>query len=220
MQLVDFQSMVRYRLGNRTNFPADRIVLEMQLAQKRLERRPQLPWFLFAFDQSLPTVAAQDYVLHGTGFLRESEELGGLWYVDSTGQWKPLIKDDYNILKSRTFTPGIPTRYANGKDRFYLFATPDAIYDLRWAGFVSDDLPLVSSPTTYENLWMANAENLLIAEVCLALGRQTQMTPDQIQGFMGEVAMYRLDLEDETLTREEAWKRSVMGGPDAGSLTR
>lgn len=203
----DAVAIIRNRLGNRTGYDTQ-IVDEMKLSQTKLEHLQELPWFLLTRKTDYATVASTQTVAVVTGFLREFEDVP-LYVVDSDGADQALDKDDFDVMhRSGNFlTPGQPTNYDLIGTNFYLFPTPNAIFTLK--SFYYAAAAVLS--TNVENVWLANAPELLIADAGMNIARYLR---DPIAfGFFKEsrAEAYSL-LQVENVARKEAARAAYMGG--------
>lgn len=169
MDRDDFVTLLKGRLQRATMSSLDaKIATEVQETQKRLEdTRDILPWFLLSEDLTKDTEVGEERVpvpiLGGTvrgDFLAEYEQ-GALWGQNADGMFKPLDKDDYDVLAVLHPDPGRPVAYALGNEYFRLKPTPDAIYPLRMKVYLRDVI-LSTGGTT--NNWLKYASELMLAE--------------------------------------------------------
>ncbi len=200
-------AIIANRLGQRTGLDTQ-ILAEMALAQIRLEGGDHLPWFLSYFDTSLVTVAGTKTVALPTGFIRIVDE-GGLWLVDSDGKDKYLTKDDYDALRvdDALDETGEPKYYAISGSNVYLFPTPDGAYPLKAHYYKKDAAPAAD----VENLWLAHAADLLIAETGIPIARFLR-DAEAVQLFIHDRQEARARVIASGIARDESGKRSTIGG--------
>lgn len=160
----DVIDLLQYRLGNRTDL-ATVALLEMKLAQTKLEGMPTKPWFLETdYTTAFATTANQEYVTLPTGFLLEKDE-GGLYYQDTSistpDQWVEIEKDGYSAMKDyyKDAVAGKPVKYDLVGLKLYLRPIPDAVYPLRLVGFFGDAIITVGAA----NQWLTHAPDTIIA---------------------------------------------------------
>ena len=166
MTSAEMITLVKNRLHRPGATEAD-ILAEIQAAQRELEQRQQLPWFLLRLVKNL--YSADDVRTMGVppDFLRESEEAHALWYVPSSGaDHVPLQKEEYDVLYAAYGeTKGLPVAYslryrhdANPDTLIYLFPKPNGAYNYYlWCYLAAPVLDANSS-----NVWTINAPDLLI----------------------------------------------------------
>ena len=221
MTLTDVILQIRYRLGNRSNLDQARILNELILAQTRREMSPFLPWWLMQFFADVTFSATVATLAKPANYIREHEEHGGLWVLDTSGYPHPLKKRSPGNLYSREFeTPGMPAFYGDGNSLWYIFATPDQDYAGKVSGYYKDTALAIGTLTNDTNLWLTYAPLLLISEVCMKMAMQLQMPPAVAQGFGIEMGEEEARILDETVAREEAWQDRNMGAVDAGNFNQ
>lgn len=193
--------LLGYRLGNRTDL-ATVALLEMKLAQTRVEGMPTKPWFLEQdYTTSFETTANQEYVNVPTGFLIEKDE-GGLWYQDTTittpDQWIEIVKDGYSVMKAyyKDDVAGKPEKYDLIGSKLYLRPIPDAVYPLRLVAFFKDSVIALGS----ENLWLANAPDVILALAGEVLASRHIQEPNLAKSFANDftLAYNRMKVEHES----------------------
>ena len=156
--------LLQYRLGNRSDL-ATVALLEMKLAQTKLEGMPTKPWFLEqSYTTALATVANQEYIDLPATFLMEKDE-GGLWYKDTAittpDQWVEISKDGYAVMKAyyKDEVAGKPTKYDFLGSQVFFRPIPDAAYDLRLVGMFQDAVITLGAA----NQWLTYAPDTIIA---------------------------------------------------------
>lgn len=185
-------TLLGYRLGNRTDPDfATVALLEMKLAQTKMEGMPTKPWFLEqTYTTAFATVADQEYVDLPASFLLEKDE-GGLWYQDTSittpDQWTEIEKDGYSVMKARykAEVTGKPEKYDLIGTRIYLRPIPDAIYNLKLVGFFADSVITLNAA----NLWLTNVPDLILAVAGEVLASRHLQEPKLAAAFTEDVKL-------------------------------
>jgi hypothetical protein len=205
---------IRESLGFRgpTFLPAT-IVNALKEAQRKLELRPLLPWFLRTEISSVLTTAGEERLGLPADFIREDEETA-LWYFDAAAvndedKWTELIKDDSSVLRKRYPTPGIPKAYSIHGDYFRLFPTPDAAYTLKLSYYQKAEV----LDTNIENVWLANSSDLLIGEAGKRVAAKLR-DADAIAIFKDMIAEGQAQLLIDTEARRHENTRYIIGELD------
>lgn len=200
-------SVIANRLGQRTDLDSQ-IIAEMQLAQVRLEHKPELPWFLLKASSALATTATSREVTLPTDFLREDED-GTIWLTTTAGTLVKLVKDDYDKLLDSTWLDeeGQPSHFALKGGKWYMFPEPQLVYAL--STFYYGKATVLS--TDIENSWLANAPELLIAETGLRVARFLR-DPEYVSLFQSDITEATRDLITENEARKQAAREAYMGG--------
>jgi hypothetical protein len=204
-------SVLVSRLNNRTDL-TDKIVLEMQLAQDRIEMNGEFfPWFLVSEYATEVTEIGEPRVPLPTDFLGEIEE-EALWLQPQSdpGQaWKRLVKGDSEELElAYGITPGEPEKYALMGEEFILYPIPDSAYTLRMKYYAR----AAALSANIENAWLKYAADLIIAEVGEVMASLTIQNPALAAEFEKDkvTAWARLRLADEA--RKHVNRDYTMGG--------
>lgn len=157
--------LFRFRLArftaDATTLTDEMLLVEMNLAQKRLEEEACLPWFLISEMATEQTVPHDERVQLPDTFIRELET-DSLWLVEDSGKLLPLGKAPLDALRERFADVGEakPRGYAISGNYFRLRPVPDTIYNLRMSFFEHD----ASVVKDVENRWLKYETDLLIAE--------------------------------------------------------
>lgn len=212
-------SRIKGQLGNWSGTNIDTwIVNELNAAVRRLQKLPDLPWFLFkdtnVLGTNLVTVIGTETVALPSDFLREPEELIACLFSQDTGEddtWTPILKDDYSVLKARYTGTGRPKHYDLIGSSLYLRQIPDAAYTLRLLYYQQD--AVITAGST-ETTWLTQREDLLIAEAGMVIAAQYVRDERAAQMFMLRRQEERKMLQDEITARHEAARDRVMGGAD------
>lgn len=201
-------TQVLQRVGKRTDLQAD-AELEILTVQAVLEEHQWLPWFLLTEDSSTTTTINEDRVEVPDDFLLEDDDQA-LWLYDSSNTdnaWKPLDKDELDVLRARYPGTGRPRAYALRGDYFILFPTPDAEYQLRMVYYGRD----VALDTNVENKWTKHAPDLVIAELCLILAEEYIKDVESAAGFKEKVKRAWDRVSRKSIARAEAGMQRTMG---------
>lgn len=149
---------IQQGLGFRSD-QADAIVSALLEEQRDLEKGETLPEFMLREDQSLNLVAGTNSVALPTDFLRRAKTLIHYVPIYSTRSkdipWRDF--DEARNAYSR-FDPHGPEVVAIRQSTLWFEPLPDQNYTLTWSYYRKADL-LTSD---IENLWLANAPELLI----------------------------------------------------------
>ena len=211
---------LRYALGNRQDAAA-RMLSTLDFVQvHKLERAPELPWFLLSDDTYQDTVSGQEYLTVPTDFLREHED-GALWNVglaskyDSTDvDWKGMGKDTHNVLRDfyrdNTDTDD-SCHYSLDGDKWRLADVPDAAYRIFYKYYQKQTVPSALAGGSSTNAWITNAGDLLVAEAAKHLGNQLQFRRAELASLNDLVkeAWYRYNTDQ--IARQMQGRRLVMG---------
>lgn len=200
-------AQVQQYLGWRSDKAAE-ILVALQQIQDSEEQGVSLPWFLLSEDQTLTTVADQNYIALPSGFIRETETEGP-HYLSSANVPTFLSKGDYGRLYQlyAASDPGAPKAYAIRESRIYFFPTPDAVYTLYWDFWAHDD----AITGVGENAWLANFPDLLIGGATRRLAGPIR---DRSAMDIG-AELYNINkgkLLAEMIEREASSRTYVMGG--------
>ncbi len=161
----DAIQVIHDRLGLRTNLTTQ-IVRQMQAVQSRLEEGPTLPWFL---TREYEWTSSSQSNLLPTAFIRELDDEGSLWIVESDGRLTRLLKEHHDFLLDSDSLAGTgkPSHYALVSDSLKLFKAPDTSYTFRLYYYQYDEI-LASN---IKNGWLAYASDLIISETCFEMAR-------------------------------------------------
>lgn len=212
--MIRSEAVIRIQrdLGFRSDKESE-IITALQDAQVELEKEAELPWFLLSGELSLVTVSGTETVAVPTGFLRESEK-SPLYYYNSAAAntddiYTALAKDDLVLLRKELPGAGAPQAYDLIDENFYIFPTPDAIYNLRIHAFIADDL-LTSN---IENQWLKHAHEFIIG---IAGRKIASALRDKgaVQIFNAMETRGRDRLRRDILARDDVRRRYQMGGAD------
>lgn len=182
------------------------IISRLQEAQRELERGKTLPKFLLVEDQTLSFLQATSSVALPSNFLRRAEkEL----------RYRPSETDKYAFVPWKNYndaykaysnvTASGPKVASLRTSSIFFFPEADRDYTLYWDYYVKDDL-LTSN---IENLWLANAPELLIGFAGARIARDDRnKSAEALFGTMYNEA--RLAWFNETVV-EEAEDDIVLG---------
>lgn len=207
------------RLANRTHSATrQNIVNEMVFVQENvLEGDATLFWFLLSSQQTLTTVADQEYLAHPVDFLQEWDE-GGLYYVDDDGDQQLMIKDDWDTIKERITGTGRPKYYALAGEQFLFRKLPDDAYTIYWryyaaAGSLAGTYgSTADTDGNVENLWLKWASDLLIAETGIIIAEQYLQSEKMMALFQKQADAARVRLiKKDTAMREVNVQRFMEG---------
>jgi len=198
--------VIMSRLGNRKGLE-EKAVLEMQLAQERLETGPEMPWFLETKDTSVTAASTSDLALP-TLYQRTHDD--GIWIKDVSDLYQPVCKIDLPALlrfRAGNTSEGLPDRYALWGTLIELYPTPNAVYSIdhyHWAkGALLD--------TNVENAWLQYSADLLISETGIVMA-QCLRDDKAVQLFASERQDAQKRLTIDSVAREEAGRVQRMGG--------
>ena len=211
MTRLEAQKVIEGRLGGRTGI-ATQIVSELQQAQRELEGKPFLPWFLRAAD----TISTDIFTLQiPYGFLRELDDEPLLVIVEEQGVTS-LVKKPYSALRAIAELNGLgkPQFYGlisdsnTSFDRAELFPRPEQVYTFNWTYYKAD---VNLSDDTVENAWLYYAPKLLIARAGLQVAKSLR-SPEAVQLFASDLLEATKDYQFATVARDMANAEMTMGG--------
>jgi len=209
-------TMVKARLANSNDAGLDSLIIDVaNVAQERLERSPEIPWFLFADTDvagtNLVTVASTETVALPSNFLREPEDLEHYLWREDTDQsdpWIEMHKDDYSRIKKDLTGEGKPTGFDVLGNNLYLRQIPDAAYNLRLM-YMKRDEAIVAGTT--ENLWLTWASDWIMAETGYIMASTYIILPIVAQAFQQERSEAAARIMGDTVARNEAGRIRKMG---------
>lgn len=173
MDVSAASELIRNKLSFRASSTSlnTRILSALNEAQRDLEKGKTLPKFLLQEDQTLTGSANSPTLTLPAGFLRLSEEEGIWWDGDSSEARRKLQRGDLNQLKEiwTGTTRTTPVAYALRKATIMVFPTPTAAHTYTYSYYKAGDV-LVSD----ENVWLANAPDLLISQAGLLVAADLQ----------------------------------------------
>lgn len=148
---------------------ADKINLRMQEEQRDLERGKTLPHFLLVYDQALALAADGNTVALPTDFLRRSDELIRYTVTDASPTVRKVPWRSFDEADSQwsDHDPAGPQVAVLRPSSIRFFPTADRAYALTWSYYKKADL-LTSN---IENLWLANAPELIIGGAGLRMAK-------------------------------------------------
>lgn len=210
-------STIKGQLGNWTSTSIDTwCINEMNAAVRRLQRGPELPWFLYEdtdhASTNLTLPANTERVALPSNFLREAEEMvQSCVYKYEAGLddvWTPLVKRDYSRIKVEN--PGVGVTYYYDIIGSYLYAryVPQEALTLRLIYF-KKDTEIAAGST--ETLWLANAPDLIIAEAGKVIAAQYLKDAEAAERFAARANEERALLMNEIIARNEANYMREMG---------
>lgn len=199
-------------LGFRSDL-ANVCIAALQEAQRELEQRPELPWFLISEYTYRDTVADEERIALPTGYIRGVED-DQLWYynesaTDEEDVWTALRKGDVQYLRRAYPGTGTPKAYAELGAYFRIFPTPDDTYRLKHLFYQKDDV----LDSNIENKWLANVPDLLI-------GAAGQKVADDLHNAEAVTLFAKREqrgmalLSNLSEAREHANQSYLMGDPD------
>jgi|SRR3989304_487982 len=211
MTRLEAQQIIEGRLGGRTGL-ATQIVNEMKQAQRELENKPFLPWFLRAADVMTTDVFT---IPVPSNFLRELDDEAFLTLVGETENLA-LEKQPYGYLSA------IPEMLVTGRPKYYslvydqnvsferieLFPRPEKSYTFNRAYYGAD---LNLSDDTTENGWLYYAPKLLIAHAGLQVAKALR-SPEAVKLFASDLIEATKDYQFADVARNMAAQSMVMGG--------
>ena len=190
------------------------IINEMDFAQTVLLEGDAVPfWFLLSDEQSLATVADQEYIAQPSDFLQEWEE-AGLYYVDDDGDHQEMLKNDWDVVKAKITGTGKPEYYALAGERFLFRKLPDAIYTMYWRYYQKQTslAGVYGDAANVENGWLKHAADLLMAETGVIVATQYLQSDKMAQMFMKQAGDARGRLvRKDTIMRETNVYRFMEG---------
>lgn len=202
------------RLGNRTATGLRVSCLEeMTLAQERLEKAPELPWFLESERVVANTQPNEPRLLLPTDFIREVEDFnleisqdGGVTYQDLSR--KPYDQAEVEI--SRNSEPGLPQLYYMRRNYIILRPTPDAEYFIRFPTYYAKQPEPVDSADS-ENEWFRNTPNLVMSMAGLVISTTLLKDPELVTFYAGQQKSEEDNLVRLITARQEENRDRRMG---------
>ncbi len=203
-------ALVNEGLSFRRSSPGrDAIVVErLQEAQRQREMGEQPPWFLRTEDVPFTATANVPTIALPVGFWQFDEESSLKLYTSGVftrnlefGAFDQLSK----VWSGSTETS--PFAVALRKDTIYLFPTPTSAVTLFADVYLHDD-ELLADDT--ENLWLANAPDILIADAGLLVAADID-DEVAIKKFTAKLQRAEAKLFAETIEREMNGRIYAMG---------
>lgn len=213
-------SLIQFKLGRRRDLD-DHIRIVLDMRQRELEKRDNLPWFLqqriaipvvIAPGQTLPTHPIQ----LPTTFLREFEDGGVYVREDGLGVEAYTELDKVPMEKGREAfgsSRAMPEGYSLLGNYIYLWPAPEKVYTIEVEAYGRDVLPSAAfalAGNSATNLWLTYAPNVLIEDVV----REIAMDLRDNDGAQAATARFNLAwnlLQDETIARMEQNNLRTMG---------
>lgn len=196
------------RLGQRTNLTTQ-IQNELKLAQIRLERSPELPWFLLVDSSGFTTGTTAGSTNLPTGFLREHEDENMLVQDTATGEWTEVEKifGADGKIKEISAAASKPQFYTLFETTLRFWPDPDKDYNLYWPYYKADAV----LTTNVENKWLKYHPDVLICSAGIQISRFLR---DQgaISMFGSDLSLALATMRQETVARREFGRRAWMGG--------
>lgn len=207
-------AIIQRTLGFRGDKVSD-IEKILEQTQDMYEQGEELPFFLRTEISTINTTADEERIPLPDDFLMEWED-DALWYFDASAdtadQWTLLAKEGLDFLRASDALAGTgsPEAYAFDGTYFRLFPTPDLIYPIK-AIYLGKDAPLTSN---IENGWMKHLPYLLIgtAGIQLAVGLREKPEATALFSKWETEGLKRLLVQ--TISRDMANRKLVMGGED------
>lgn len=183
-------ALLKFRLSNVQGSRLDAgIILELQQAQKKLERAAVLPFFLRRWMEYTDYPADASYIPLPDDFLRFEDDVPyPMWRADAppSGGWNPLARvGTFEGMGMReTVDAGVPRRFALQNGNIYFFPPPNGSFSYRLF-YLGTEPALVSDAAT--NGWLTHYSDLLVDTAGL---RVAQMARDAgaVQLFSAAVA--------------------------------
>jgi hypothetical protein len=139
--------------------------------------------------------------------LDEDTRAGAVYRLDQTPPL-PLTKYyDFNDMKDRVTGSGPPTAYSVIGDTFFIAPVSDGTYNFRIRCF-KKDVPLT---TNIENLWLANAEKMMLSRLGEIMARFHTHNAVLGDAFMKDYLAARNELILTDTARREAGGMRQMG---------
>lgn len=178
------------------------IIDELQATQERLEQGVTLPWFLVSDDTSRQCTIGNETFAVPIGFIRVYEEGGALWYRElTTEKWNPITRDDYTAIYNKNgISTGAPKNYSLEGSNYKLSQIPDKAYYMRTKAYVKG----VLLDSNVENVWLANASDLLLAETGVVIASFYIRNME----LAGEMKQWAQQAHTRLFTADEAWKHA------------
>lgn len=206
--------IIQERLGQRSGTALEtQILREIKAAQRRVESRPFLPWFLLTSvglhiwtSPSVTTIP---------GYIRDRDEGDSIYVQNSDLTYTALVKDDYDHLMDNPDLNGLTVR-GRGKPQFYsrvgrnlyMFPYPDVAYWFTIHYFKQDDELSAGTPT---NLWTTYAPEVIINEAGYMVARALR-EKDATKFFQEDLIRALQDMENQHIAYNEAGLNAYMGG--------
>lgn len=147
----------------------DTIVARLKESQRLIEKGRSLPFFLVEESATLAVPSGSADVALPTGFIREKGREGLNYYSSIEFKNNFLEKLNFNVGVARfvNVSAGVPRAYALRKATLKFWPNRDAAYNLTWSYFKAGDV----LSTDIENVWLANAPNILIGHAGASLAK-------------------------------------------------
>ncbi len=152
--------LIENRLGGRSDLRSE-IILELQLAQERLELGPVFPWFLETLKETLVnTSGALDTVALPSDFIVEVKE-DLVQYLDSTGSWLTLDKADWGDTKKADLRDySAPSFYSIVGTDIKLSPAPTEVFTFRVRYYAKQ----TTLSSDISNGWTTSAPEVLLSQ--------------------------------------------------------
>lgn len=216
--------MIQNRLGMRTDLQSV-IKTEIDLAQRELENREELPWFLkktWVVQNDLVTSVAQPYITKDNDFLLLQDRENSVRVIQDDGVQIPLRRMSHQSMLvelSKETSLGLPTRFSESEDRIYVGMPPDKQYQFSISCY-RRELARASMPDNKNlqtNAWYKYASELLIwatvYNVAVLIEHEGKA---KLAGQMRE-GKYRELLNRSTAQEEAARLRELSPDPEYGN---
>lgn len=205
-------SIILQRLGNRSAAEYQTACeTEMrQVQENKLEGSAELmPWFLITEETTAATVAGEQRVAVPDDFLLEVEEAALMIQDAESGNWIPLVKDDFDDLTEAYVDEddAQPVKYSLLGGYFRLFPTPDAVYQLKMIYFGRDAV----LNSNIENNWLKYASDLMIAATGEVMAAQYLQDTELAAIFTNQIQTARDRLWKLNEARQHAGRNYQMG---------
>ena len=206
--------LIANRLGNRGSSLNAQIIVELQTAQIDLEQRPELPWFLLNYADTLTMTVSTASSAVPSDFLME-DDYGGIFGIDTgdSSATKRVVKKDFDTLQGRKTaffsTNNFPEFYALQNASFYWYPTPDAAYTYALWYYRQDPTTIVAAGAT--NLWLTNAPDVLYNLAGWNIARYLRF-PEAVPFFEADFKVAFAQMMAKTEARRQAAFPLDMGG--------
>lgn len=213
MNVKEALDLLMGRLGNRTaSGLRSKALQELKNAQGKLERAPELPWFIMSESATAFTIPDESRISLPTDFIREVED-ENLELLDESGEVWDIIKKGYDEARLQypdETDPGKPQVYSVRGRYVILRPTPDAEYTIRFPTYYAKQDPPEDNLQS-ENEWFKNVPDLLIAMAGVALTTFHVKDAELIVAFQAEQKTGEDLLIRDIVAREEANRSRSMG---------
>lgn len=169
-QAVDLLKARVQRATNASSAFTARVETEFSLAQQRLERFEELPWFLLRERSYLQLTLGEERAILPDGFLRENEDDDLQVFDLDDSSWHTVEKSTLDKMRLRWVdgTLGLPRKYDITGTYFRLKPAPDKATYRLYMTYYGKAAPFTLET---ENDWLREAPDLLIAEAGIPIAQ-------------------------------------------------